>query len=73
MERLGTPDRLGQGLLVVRVESAPEIGTEVVDGELDVVGTVVDVFGPISRPFAAVSPTADCHPPSLLGSPLYVR
>lgn len=73
MERLGRTHRIAQGLAIVRVDELPRIGTEVVDDQLDVVGTVVDVFGPVENPFAAVSP-ADSRPLApLLGEPLYVR
>lgn len=73
MERLGTLGRLAQGLGVVRVAEPPAIGTDVVDADLDAVGTVVDVFGPVDAPYVAVNPVADCHLPALLGDPLYVR
>lgn len=73
MERLGTPERVAQGLAIVRVEERPALGTEVVDADLDVVGTVVDVFGPVDAPYAAVSPAEDRHLPSLVGASLYVR
>jgi RNA-binding protein len=73
MERLGTTHRIAQGLAVVRVADVPRIGTEVVDDQLEVVGTVVDVFGPVESPFAAVSPAESRPIPPLLGEPLYVR
>ncbi|WP_248515922.1 H/ACA ribonucleoprotein complex subunit GAR1 [Salinarchaeum laminariae] len=73
MERLGTTNRIAQGLAVVRVDDLPDIGTEVVDDQLEPVGTVVDVFGPVTAPFATVSPVESRRLPSLLGEPLYVR
>lgn len=73
MERLGTPDRVAQGLLVVRVDDRVSVGTDVVDESLDDVGSVVDVFGPVEAPYVAVSPADGVHPPSVLGRPLYVR
>lgn len=74
MERLGTVERTAQGLAIVRgPDDAPSIGLEVVDEDLDVVGTVVDVFGPVSAPYVAVSPIDDVHLPSTVGRPLYVR
>lgn len=73
MERLGTADCVAQGLVVVRVESEPAVGEEVVDEDLEAVGTVVDVFGPVEAPYAAVSPPDDRRPATALGSPLYVR
>ncbi|GAB3681803.1 H/ACA ribonucleoprotein complex subunit GAR1 [Salinarchaeum chitinilyticum] len=73
MERLGTTNRIAQGLAIVRVDDVPDIGTEVVDDQLETVGTVVDVFGPVAAPFATVSPAESRQLPSLLGEPLYVR
>jgi len=75
MRRVGTVVRLAQGLVVVRAddEAHPELGAEVVDEALDVVGEVVDVFGPVERPYVAVTPEASVHEPSLAGAPLYAR
>lgn len=49
----------------------PGIGTDVVDSSLTEVGRVVDVFGPVQRPFLAVKP-GHRDPASLLGERLYV-
>jgi len=75
MRRVGTVERLAQGLAVVRAtdDSYADIGTRLVDDELGSVGEVVDVFGPVSRPYMAVSPAGSVHLPALLGSPLYAR
>jgi len=73
MERLGTPSRVAQGLAIVPVDGRPALGTEVVDADLAVVGSIVDVFGPVDAPYAAVSPSEERHLPSLVGQPLYVR
>lgn len=73
MERLGTTRRIAQGLAIVSVDDVPDLGTEVVDDQLDTVGTVVDVFGPVSGPYATVSPVSSRRLPTLLGEPLYVR
>jgi RNA-binding protein len=73
MERLGTTNRIAQGLAIVRVEDIPNVGTTVVDDQLDDVGTVVDVFGPVDAPYAAVSPVDSRRLATLLGEPLYLR
>lgn len=73
MERLGTTERIAQGLAIVRVDDVPNVGTEVVDDQLDDVGTVVDVFGPVDSPYAAVSPGGSRRLATLLGEALYVR
>jgi RNA-binding protein len=75
MNRVGEVVRLAQGLLVVRApdESVPEIGTPVVDESLADVGRAVDVFGPVERPYVAISPADDVEPPALLGEKLYAE
>jgi RNA-binding protein len=77
MRRAGTVTRTAQGLLVVRCEGAdyPDIGSECVDEGLDAVGRVVDVFGPVERPYLAVSPAEERADRAalLVGETLYVR
>jgi RNA-binding protein len=82
MRRVGAVVRTAQGLAVLRAdddgsgasdEYRDEIGTVVVDDSLEDVGRVVDVFGPVSRPFLAVTPDDDVHLPSLVGATLYAR
>ena len=74
MRKAGTVVRLAQGLLVLRSPTAdvPDIGTEVLDENLDAVGRIVDVFGPVDSPYLAVTPTDDVHGPSLLNASLYL-
>ena len=43
--------------IIVRVENVPKLGGTVVDENLKTVGTVFDLFGPVSAPYAAVKPT----------------
>lgn len=75
MRRVGEVVRIAQSVAVVRVpgEEYPDIGTAVVDEELADVGEVVDVFGPVERPYLAVSPVEGVHLPTLVGSKLYAR
>ncbi|PSP83168.1 H/ACA RNA-protein complex protein Gar1 [Halobacteriales archaeon QS_6_64_34] len=75
MRRVGSVERLAQGVAVVRAtdETYADIGASLVDDELTSVGKVVDVFGPVERPYMAVSPASGVHLPALLGSPLYAR
>jgi RNA-binding protein len=44
--------------IIVKIENTPKIGEAVVDENLKSVGTVFDIFGPVSSPYAAVRPTA---------------
>lgn len=75
MKRLGEVVRTAQGVAVVRSpdDSAPDIGTGVVDESLTDVGDVVDVFGPVEQPYLAVSPNSDVRVATLVGSPVYTR
>ena len=73
MKRAGEVVRVAQGLAIVRCpdEAHPDIGTELTDQELATVGQVVDVFGPVERPYLAVDPRSE--PTGLLGSRLYAE
>jgi RNA-binding protein len=75
MRRLGEVVRTAQGLAVLRCsdDEPPEVGTEAVDEQLNAVGRVVDVFGPVSQPYVAVSPDEDVALASLLGKKVYAR
>lgn len=75
MQRLGEVVRTAQGLAVVRCpdDEHPDVGTEAVDEQLNSVGRVVDVFGPVSRPYVAVSPDDGTQLATLLGKKLYAR
>ena len=79
MRRVGSVVRTAQGLAILRASDAgddnsyrDEMGTTVLDDSLEEVGRVVDVFGPVDRPYLAVTPY-DVHLPSLVGSTLYAR
>ena len=75
MRRVGEVVRTAQGLVVVRCpgEEHPRLGTAVVDESLEEVGRVVDVFGPVERPYLAVSLVGDVTPARLIGAKLYAR
>jgi len=75
MRRVGEVVRVAQGLAVVRCpdEGRPDIGTSVVDESLADLGRVVDVFGPVSRPYVAVSPADSVRLAPLVGQPVYAR
>lgn len=80
MRRVGTVVRTAQGLAVVRspedstgeTGGHPRIGTPLVDENLSAFGRVVDVFGPVERPYLAVK--ADVQPiAESLGTTVYFR
>jgi RNA-binding protein len=57
--------------LIVKTESPPKLGCEVVDERLNVVGKVFDVIGPVSSPYAVIKPKVK-NPATLLNRPLYL-
>ncbi len=57
--------------MVVKTEQAPRIGSEVVDENLNIVGKVFDIIGPVSAPYAVVKPTIR-EPAKLLNKPVYL-
>jgi RNA-binding protein len=75
MQRVGTVSHTAQNLLVARCddENHPDIGRDVVDESLSSVGRVVDVFGPVERPYVAITPSSSVSPASLVGQRLYAR
>ncbi len=75
MRPAGEVVRVTQGLLVVRAadQGYPEIGHTLIDDQLEAIGRVVDVFGPVSRPYVAVTPGDDIDAQRLLGERLYER
>ncbi|WP_207588805.1 Gar1/Naf1 family protein [Halomontanus rarus] len=74
MYRVGSVVRTAQGLLILRSDDDnADIGTMVLNDSLETVGRVVDVFGPVERPYVAVTPDDSVHAPALVGSALYAR
>jgi len=75
MKPVGEVVRAAGGIAVVRTpdERHPGIGATVVDDQLDSVGRVVDVFGPVDRPYVAVSTDDGVHVPALVGRRVYER
>ena len=75
MRPVGEVVRTAQGLAVVRLpdDEVPALGTAVVDQQLADVGRIVDVFGPVERPYAAVSPADGVVLAGLLGEKLYAE
>ncbi len=72
MQRLGkvsnvTPSRN----MVVKTENPPKIGFEVVDENLNVVGSVFDIVGPVSAPYAIVKSSIR-EPEKLVNKPVYL-
>lgn len=75
MKRIGQVWRIGAGVVVLRShdDAVPDVGAEVVSETLEPIGTIVDVMGPVDRPYVVISPLAEEPSASLLNEPLYVR
>jgi RNA-binding protein len=72
LQRLGkvsnvTPSRN----IVVKAENSPKIALEVVDENLNVVGKVFDIIGPVSASYAVIKPSIK-EPEKLLNKPVYL-
>ncbi len=71
MQRLGHVLHVSSSRnLILKAEGIPKVGEKVVDADLKSVGTVFDVFGPVSSPYAAVKPTIS-EAQHLIGNTLY--
>jgi rRNA processing protein Gar1 len=57
--------------IIVKTEKTPKIGSEVVDENLNVIGKVFDIIGPVSASYAVVKPTVR-EPAKLVNKPVYL-
>ena len=57
--------------MVVKAENPPKMGSEVVDENLNVVGKVFDIIGPVSAPYAVIKPIVK-EPEKLVNKPVYL-
>ncbi|ASJ03535.1 H/ACA RNA-protein complex protein Gar1 [Thermococcus profundus] len=72
MKKLGKVSHYAkQGFLILRTQWVPNLNDRVVDKDLNFVGVVKDVFGPVKAPYVAVKPRVR-SPESYVGAPLYV-
>ena len=72
MQRLGkvlnvTPSQN----IVVKLDKAPKMGAAVIDENLQIVGRIFDVIGPVSSPYAVIKPSVRT-PEKLVSKQLYV-
>ena len=75
MRRVGEVVQLTNGLIIVRITDHryPPIGTSLLDERLNPVGRVVDVFGPVTNPYLALTSTDNRIDPAILGNRVYLR
>ncbi|MDR1993786.1 MAG: Gar1/Naf1 family protein [Nitrososphaerota archaeon] len=72
MQRLGKLTNISpSGNIIVKAEVPPKIGSEVVDENLNAVGKVFDIIGPVSAPYAVIKPTVR-EPAQLVNKPVYL-
>lgn len=60
-------------LLTVRVLTPPKIGSRLFLRNGAPVGVVIDVFGPVSSPYASVKPDKNIAPEKVVGSEVYEK
>lgn len=72
MQRLGRVLHVSSSRnLILKAEKPSKISDRVVDESLKSVGTVFDVFGPVSAPYVAVKPSIE-EPQRFVNRILYV-
>ncbi|NLB75466.1 MAG: hypothetical protein GX799_03230 [Crenarchaeota archaeon] len=72
MQRLGKISNVSpSGNAIVKAENPPKIGSEVVDENLNVIGKVFDIIGPVSAPYAVIKPSVR-EPAKLVNKPVYL-
>lgn len=72
MQRLGRVLHFSSSKnLILKAEKLPRINEKVVDANLKSVGTVFDVFGPVSSPYVAVKPSIE-EPQRFVNNILYI-
>ncbi len=57
--------------LIIKTEHTPIVGADVVDDNLNIVGKVFDIIGPVSTPYAVVKPAVS-EPAKLVNKLLYL-
>ena len=72
MKRLGKVSHYAkQGFLILRSDWIPSLNDPVVDKNLQLVGIIKDVFGPVKMPYVAVKPKVK-NPEEYVGQVLYI-
>jgi len=57
--------------IVLKVDKPPKLGAQVIDENLQVVGRIFDIIGPVSSPYAIIRPSVS-YPERLVKKQLYV-
>jgi RNA-binding protein len=57
LQRLGRVLHVSQSRnIIITIENLPKTGETVVDENLKSIGKILDIFGPVSSPYASVKP-----------------
>lgn len=60
LQRIGVVlHKSSSGNMILKAENLPRTGDQVIDENLKPVGTIFDVFGPVSSPYVAVRPSVE--------------
>ena len=59
--------------LIIRCQNLPDLGDRAFDSQGQMIGPVKKVFGPVSAPYASVSPASGYKLAGLKGSTIYYR
>ncbi len=60
MQRIGVVLHVSSsGNMILKAENLPRIGDQVTDENLKPIGTIFDIFGPVSSPYAAIRPNIE--------------
>lgn len=60
MQRIGTVLHVSSSRnMIIKAENLPRIGDQVTDENLKPIGTIFDVFGPVSSPYVAIRPNVE--------------
>ena len=71
LQRIGSVLHVSSGKsMILKADNIPRIGDKAVDDKLNHVGTIFDVFGPVSSPYVAVKPSVE-EPSLMVGHVLY--
>ena len=76
MRRLGEVLHLSKrGSLILRTEKTPPMGHQaiVLDKKANRIGTIIDVFGPVTQPYVAIRPFKEIDASTLIGQMLYLQ
>jgi len=73
LEEAGLVFRLARsGMLIVKLKKEPKPGQQLFDSKGRPVGKVVEVFGPVSSPYASLRPLSDWAK-TLVGEKVYIK